>query len=73
MHVYTFSEAKKNFSSVLDLAKKEGHVQISGLDGQTFIITPVISKKSPLDIGGVNLNLTPEEIVAYVREGIERF
>lgn len=72
MHIYTFSEAKQNFSSALDQAKKEGHVQISGLDGQTFIISPVIPKKSPLDIAGVNLNLTSEEIVAYVREGRER-
>ncbi len=72
MHSYTFLEAKQNFSSVLDLAKKEGHVQISDQDGQTFILTPVTVKKSPLDITGVNLNVTAEEIVTYIREGRER-
>lgn len=72
MHSYTFSEAKQNFSSVLEQAKKDGSVQISGLDGQMFMITPVNAKKSPLDIKGVNLNLTSEEIVGYVREGRER-
>ncbi|MCX7098353.1 MAG: hypothetical protein NTV43_10675 [Methylococcales bacterium] len=73
MHSYTFSEAKQNFSAVLNQAKKEGRVQISGPDGQPFMLTPVNSEKSPLDIPGIDLNLTGEEIVDYVRASRERY
>jgi antitoxin (DNA-binding transcriptional repressor) of toxin-antitoxin stability system len=73
MHVYTFSEAKQNFSSLLDQAKEDGAVQIARKDGQLFMLTPVTPKKSPLDITGVDLNLTRDEIVGFVREGRDRF
>jgi antitoxin Phd len=73
MHVYTFSEAKQNFSSLLDQAKEDGAVQIARKDGQLFMLTPVTTKKSPLDITGVDLNLTIDEIVGFVREGRDRF
>jgi antitoxin (DNA-binding transcriptional repressor) of toxin-antitoxin stability system len=73
MHVYTFSEAKQNFSSLLDQAKEEGAVQIARKDGQLFMLTPGTPQKSPLDIAGVALNLTTDEIVEFVREGRDRF
>jgi antitoxin (DNA-binding transcriptional repressor) of toxin-antitoxin stability system len=73
MHVYSFSEAKQNFSSLLDQAKEDGAVQIARKDGQLFMLTPVTTKKSPLDITGVDLNLTMDEIVGFVREGRDRF
>ena len=73
MHSYTFSEAKQNFSAVFDQARKEGRVQISGPDGQPFMLTLVNSEKSPLDIPGIDLNLTSEEIVDYVRASRERY
>jgi antitoxin (DNA-binding transcriptional repressor) of toxin-antitoxin stability system len=73
MHVYTFSEAKQNFSSLLDQAKEEGAVQIARKDGQLFMLTPITPQKSPLDIAGVALNLTTDEIVEFVREGRDRF
>ncbi len=73
MHVYTFSEAKQNFSSLLDQAKEDGAVQIARKDGQLFMLTAVTTKKSPLDITGVDLNLTMDEIVGFVREGKDRF
>jgi antitoxin Phd len=73
MHVYSFSEAKQNFSSLLDQAKEDGAVQIARKDGQLFMLTPVTTKKSPLDITGVDLNLTMDEIVGFVREGGDRF
>ena len=73
MHVYTFSEAKQKLSTLLDQAKEEGAVQIARKDGQLFMLTPVASKKSPLDISGVDLDLTADEIVGFVREGRDRF
>jgi hypothetical protein len=37
------------------------------------MLTPATPKKSPLEITGVNLNLTADEIVDFVREGRDRF
>jgi antitoxin (DNA-binding transcriptional repressor) of toxin-antitoxin stability system len=73
MHVYTFSEAQQNFSALLDQAKDEGAVQITRNDGQLFMLTPAAPKKSPLDVTGVDLNMTTDEIVDFVREGRDRF
>jgi antitoxin (DNA-binding transcriptional repressor) of toxin-antitoxin stability system len=73
MHVYTFSEAQQNFASLLDQAKEEGAVQITRKDGQLFTLMPATPKKSPLEITGVNLNMTSDEIVGFVREGRDRF
>jgi len=72
MRVYTFSEARQNFASILELAQKEGVVRINRRDGKSFIIQPVEDNDSPLNIKGVNLDLSAEEIVDAVREGRER-
>ncbi len=72
MHVYTFLEAQQNFSSLFDQATEEGAVQITRKDGQLFILTPALPKKSPLDIAGINLNLSRDEIVDFVREGRDK-
>lgn len=72
MHIYTYSEAKQNFSSLLDLAQEEGAVQIARKDGQLFMLMPVMPQKSPLDVPGVDINLTTDDIVNFVREGRER-
>ena len=72
MRVYTFSEAKQNFSYLLELAQKEGVVRINRRDGKSFIIQPVEDSDSPLNIKGVNLDLTSDEIVDFVREGRDR-
>lgn len=71
MEVYTFSEARGNFATVLDNAKKQGSVRIRRRDGQSFIITPEKHKNSPLDVEGIKLNLSSDEIVDFIREGRE--
>lgn len=38
-------------------------------DGQTFIISPEITNKSPLDVNGIDVDLSEDEIIAFVREG----
>jgi len=68
MHAYNFSEAKQNLSFVFEQAVLEGGVQIKGEDGQVFMLTPVIEKKSPLDIQSVSLDLTADEIVGFIHE-----
>lgn len=72
MKVYTFSEARQNFASVLDSAQKEGAVRITRRDGRVFTIQPVSEGASPLAVRPVALNLGRDEIVSAVREVRER-
>ena len=71
MKVYTFSEARQEFASVLDHAQKEGVVRINRRDGRAFTVQPVKASRSPLAVKGVNLRLTRNEIVDFVRESRE--
>ena len=72
MTVYTFSQARQNFASILEQARKEGEVIIKRKDGSSFTIKPIPNNESPLDVKGVNLSLTADEIVEIVREVRER-
>jgi prevent-host-death family protein len=72
MKVYTFSEARQNFASVLENAQKEEAVRITHRDGRTFTIQPVRSAESPLAVKGVKLKLSRDAIVAAVRESRKR-
>jgi len=68
MDVYTYSEARQNFASVLDTAKKKGKVLIRRKDGTTFAIIPEKPQKSPLDVAGVRSSVSKQDIVQAVRE-----
>ena len=68
MNVYTFSEARQKLASVLEEAQRKGAVRIKRRDGSEFEIAPVRSQASPLDVEGVDLGLSVEEIVSVVRE-----
>jgi uncharacterized protein (DUF362 family) len=68
MKVYTYSEARQSLASLLEQAKREGAVRIRRRDGQTFVLKPETVSGSPLDVEGVDLGMTTEEIVAFVRE-----
>jgi len=72
MREYSFTEARQHFASLLEEAKKEGAVCIKKRDGESFYLKPVVPKKSPLDIKGVDLEISSTEIVDIVREGRER-
>jgi len=72
MREYSFTEARQNFASILDEAKSEGVVCIKKRDGESFYIKPASIKKSPLDVTGVDLGLSSEEIVASIKECRER-
>ena len=73
MKVFTYSEARQNLASVLDIARHDGGVMIRRRGGQSFVLRPVNPQRSPLDVEGVDLGVTTDEIVATVREGRERF
>ncbi len=72
MREYSFTEARQRFASILDQAKKEGVVRIKKKNGEVFYIRPAISTKSPLDIEGVDLNVTTDEIIDIIRSGRDR-
>jgi hypothetical protein len=68
LNVYTFSEARQKLATVLDEAQRKGAVRIKRRDGSEFEIAPVRTQASPLDVEGIDLGLSAEEIVSAVRE-----
>ena len=68
MVTYTYSEARQNFSAVLEKAKTEGKVLIKRRDGSSFILSPTLSNQSPLDVKGINKDIKSSEIVEILKE-----
>jgi prevent-host-death family protein len=69
---YTFSEARQKFAAVLDNAARDGEVRIVRKNGSVFVIRPEKTSRSPLDVPGIDINITAAQIVEIVREGRER-
>ncbi len=69
MIVYTYSEARQKLAALLNQALTDGEVRIRRKDGQVFVIRPEPQKGSPLDVPGINTDLTAAEIVEIVRQG----
>ena len=75
MKSYSDSEARRNFSTVLDQAERDGAVEVRRRDGSVFRILPLRKSKasvSPLNVKGVKLGMSAADMVAIVREGRER-
>ncbi len=72
MREYSFTEARQHFASLLEEAKNEGAVCIKKRDGESFYLKPDVPKESPLDMKGVDLEISSSEIVDIIREGRER-
>ncbi len=68
MRVYTDSQARQKLASLLDEAKKKGEVRIKRRDGSEFVLRPIETGRSPLNVPGVDTDLSREEIVDAVRE-----
>ena len=76
MKVYNYSEARQNFSTVLNTALNE-EVIITRKDGNQFKLIPLREtkgkRKSPLEgIKGIKANVTMDDILAAIRESRER-
>jgi len=71
MRVFTYSEARKRLAEVLDMAR-EDEVIIRRRNGDAFSLTEVQKQASPLDIDGIEVDVTTQELVAAVRESRER-
>ena len=72
MKTYTYSEARQRLAALLDQARREGQVLIRRQDGSTFVLQPVVSDRSPLDVPGVRSRLRRGEVVTLVREEREQ-
>ncbi len=73
MRVYTYTEARQRLAELLERAKREGEVRIRRRDGVVFVVRPEVGEGSPLEVEGVDLGLSVEEIVELVREGRRRY
>lgn len=71
MKVYTYSEARQRLARLLDEARKGREVRIKRRDGSEFAVRLVPSGGSPLDVPGVETDLTREDILAAIRESRE--
>lgn len=69
MKSYTYTEARQNLASLLDQALRDGEVLIKRRDGQVFVLRPQESDASPLDVPGLDLDLTVSEILGFIQEG----
>ena len=68
MKVFTYSDARQKFSSVLESAQKEGKVFIRRRDGRLFSIRLEPSAKSPFNVKGIRSSVTTSEILETLRE-----
>ncbi|MEW6381639.1 MAG: type II toxin-antitoxin system Phd/YefM family antitoxin [bacterium] len=69
MTVYTYSKARQNLASLLEKADQEGEVRIQRKDGRVFILRPEKTERSPLDVEGINLGISTDEIIRFISEG----
>ena len=72
MKEFTFSEARQRLADLLDAARKDGAVRIRRRDGDVFVLLPDRSQGSPLDVPGLGLRLSREEVLDLVRAGRRR-
>ncbi len=48
-------------------------LEVAQRDGRSFVLQPEPAGGSPLDIAGVDLGVTTDEIVTIIRESLERY
>jgi hypothetical protein len=75
--MYTTSQIQKQLIDLLQKVLREGQVQFKSNDGQVFVIRPILSertsKTSPLDVRGIKLPVTTNDILQAVRESRQRY
>ncbi len=64
----TIGENQKSLSSVLELAERDGEVRIQRTDGNVFVLKPETIKRSAFDVAGIDLGISSDEIVEFIRE-----
>lgn len=69
MKEFTYSEARQQLAELLDRARRDGAVRIRRRDGQVFVLRPESATASPLNVPGLKLALTRDDILDLVHEG----
>ena len=67
MIIYTYSDARQNFSKLLKEAQEFGSVMIKRQDGSKFIVTPFQEDISSLDVEGINIDISRKDIIEAIR------
>jgi len=67
MTIYTLAQAKRNLAALLDEARSSGQVHIQDAEGQLYVLKPQRRGTSPLDVEGVPLALSLDELLAAAR------
>lgn len=70
MKIYSYTEARKDFSKLLSIALGQD-VIIREKNGQKYKIVPVSDKeenKSPFDVKGIKTDLSINEILEAIKE-----
>lgn len=68
MTVYTLTTAKQRLAHLMDEANRKAEVIIKRKNGQMFELRPVEEKGSGLDVPGVDVQLSTNELVDMIRE-----
>lgn len=68
MKEFTYSEARQRLAALLEHARQDGAVRIRRRDGHVFILRPEERTNSPLDVQGIDLDLSRDQIVTAVHE-----
>ncbi|MCR4949234.1 MAG: type II toxin-antitoxin system Phd/YefM family antitoxin [Treponema sp.] len=71
MLVVTYSEARQNFSSVLDKSKNDGAVLVKRADGSVFRISPEVPDSSPFAGIKTLFDLKHDDIMLSLKESRE--
>ena len=69
----TYLETQQSLSILLEQARQKGAVRIQREDGQSFVLKSENTKRSALDVQGVDLGISTNEIVEFIREGRKTF
>lgn len=67
--ILAYSQARRKMPSLLDRMIEQREGRMKRRDGQSFVIRPEPREGSPLDVEGVDLGITTDEILDFIQEG----
>jgi len=68
MLIYSYSDAQQNFTEILNKVKEEHEVLIQEENGACFVIKLLLKKKTDYNLPSIDLDLSRDEIVNFIRE-----
>ena len=69
----TILEPQADLSALFEQTRREGEVRIQRADGEVFILKAETHQRSPLDVEGVDLDISASEIIELIHEGRRHF